>query len=453
MTNSVGLGRYKYNINGQMYRFRNDIRLVSGIRNAALYDFKTGNIYSINKSAINIILLKNQDSGYLNNLLDLGLLISLSTKQKYFKFPIVKVTLRFAWLELTHLCQNNCIHCYGAFGKKIKQPIEVTNKILIDWKQMIRDVYDLGARSIQFIGGEPLLYRNLRGETIIDLIKEAKNVGFTSIDVFSNGLAITPKIIKQFKRYKVSVGISLYSNEPAIHDQITQVKGSYIRTMNAIKLYLKNEIPFHIGFVAMKQNEHTLKNTINYIRRLRHGKNIKPDVIRPGEFGINPATEPSISCYIKYGFMMTPKFKTSAIEFAAAMEQNSCLGRIIAITSTGDVLPCVFARHQVLGNIHTQNLKKIIKNDLTQQIWHTTKNHIDVCKDCEYRYACHDCRPLNYGVNGGDFLSTPPARCTYNPYTGVWGKGTWKMVNNVPKYMELNLQNGGDLYKRSTNRI
>ena len=41
-----------------------------------------------------------------------------------------------------------------------------------------------------------------------------------------------------------------------------------------------------------------------------------------------------------------------------------------------------------------------------------------VCKDCEFRYCCHDCRPLAEGVAGNKKAKYP--RCCYNPYDGEW---------------------------------
>ena len=44
------------------------------------------------------------------------------------------------------------------------------------------------------------------------------------------------------------------------------------------------------------------------------------------------------------------------------------------------------------------------------------KNRINECKQCEYRYACFDCRPNSLSGN----LLEKPWYCTYNPSTGEW---------------------------------
>jgi len=43
-----------------------------------------------------------------------------------------------------------------------------------------------------------------------------------------------------------------------------------------------------------------------------------------------------------------------------------------------------------------------------------------VCKDCEFRYVCTDCRA--YRADAEDLYSKR-ARCSYDPYTATWGAG------------------------------
>jgi hypothetical protein len=49
--------------------------------------------------------------------------------------------------------------------------------------------------------------------------------------------------------------------------------------------------------------------------------------------------------------------------------------------------------------------------------WHIKKDMIKKCRDCEFRYACTDCRA--YLEDPQDILSKP-LKCGYDPYTGTW---------------------------------
>jgi len=59
--------------------------------------------------------------------------------------------------------------------------------------------------------------------------------------------------------------------------------------------------------------------------------------------------------------------------------------------------------------------KEIIRGGI-RQYWDLSYDKIEVCRDCEYRYACHDCRPLTYGLTGE--LTAKSLHCSYDPYRG-----------------------------------
>jgi hypothetical protein len=46
-----------------------------------------------------------------------------------------------------------------------------------------------------------------------------------------------------------------------------------------------------------------------------------------------------------------------------------------------------------------------------------TKENIALCKDCEFRYMCTDCRAYIKDPNN---IYSQPAKCTYNPFIAKW---------------------------------
>jgi MoaA/NifB/PqqE/SkfB family radical SAM enzyme len=77
-----------------------------------------------------------------------------------------------------------------------------------------------------------------------------------------------------------------------------------------------------------------------------------------------------------------------------------------------------------------------------ETVWRSTKDNVLVCQDCEYKYACFDCRPLSEGANQGrgEYLSAPYPRCTYNPYSGEWAKGVWRVDEDGKPYYDETLR-------------
>ena len=67
------------------------------------------------------------------------------------------------------------------------------------------------------------------------------------------------------------------------------------------------------------------------------------------------------------------------------------------------------------GNVREQPLREIVRGGL-RKYWELSLDDIEVCRDCEYRYACPDCRPITVGPTGR--LTAKSAHCSYDPYRG-----------------------------------
>ena len=113
-----------------------------------------------------------------------------------------------------------------------------------------------------------------------------------------------------------------------------------------------------------------------------------------------------------------PNFKTNRISFNKANYQNTCWYGKCVISTNGDVYPCEFERNILYGNIRENSINNIIQSNIVKKCWYFSFDKVRFCKDCEFRFACKDCRPLAYAEKGN--LTQKNPRCKYNPYTGIW---------------------------------
>ncbi|VBB06251.1 radical sam [Lucifera butyrica] len=406
------------------YQLNGHCQLVEGKLRGAIYDFHTGKVYSVNRGAVDLLNACREHT--LEDLLD----VSDPDDQVYLNFidqltakgigafyikqpqPITSTAaatndkLDFLWLELTSCCNNKCLHCYAASGPCVNQ-----DKIPHErWLSLISEARQAGATAIQLIGGEPLLYPGWR-----DLVKKAHAEGFELIEIFTNATLIDDECIQFFKDYKVSIATTIYADNAAVHDRVTLQPGSFDKTLQAIKKILAADIPLRIASIIMKANEDQAENIMSLCAELGVEVN-PPDVVRPTGRGDDKDLLPQ--AYKKPP--VKPPFHTDQFSFEAAQTNNSCLHGKLAITADGNVIPCIFARSQIYGNILTASLADILNGQPLQQCWHLTKDSIEKCKDCEYRYACHDCRPLAQGTDPAHNWLACSANCSYNPYTGKW---------------------------------
>lgn len=421
--------------NKRFFVLNPDCFLVKGVSRGAIYDLKSGNVYSVDGLSMKIIesldlggefsqvlnLDKSLNSkdvlSYLDGLCEKG----LGRWEKVFtaKVPtaipamneILKYTLH---LELTNNCNLRCVHCFNESG--VTKANLKNEPSLNQWENAIKDAYSMNCRRVQFIGGEPFLRRRL----MFKLISFARDVGYKSLEISSNGTLMSDSDFKVLKEYDVNLALSFYSHQPQIHDLITTRNGSWERTLRIIKKALKFDIGLRISIVAMKQNEQDTKQTEAFLKSLGV-KNVKSTTIEPAGRGCDENLTPVDIC--KKQVRSRPYFaKTYQNIFLRNKTGHNCFLEQICVGADGSVYPCLAERKVSYGNIRFNSLNEILLSETAQKFRHLNKNHIDVCRDCEYRYCCFDCRVRAKDYLGGNDFHAKPWWCTYNPYTGKWNQ-------------------------------
>jgi SPASM domain peptide maturase of grasp-with-spasm system len=98
--------------------------------------------------------------------------------------------------------------------------------------------------------------------------------------------------------------------------------------------------------------------------------------------------------------------------FTEAQAHNTCLNRKLCIDAGGNIKNCP-AMSRSFGNIKDTTLKEAIEKEGFKDLWFINKDKIDVCRDCEFRYMCMDCRCF---IKDPENIYSQPAKCGYNPY-------------------------------------
>lgn len=392
---------------------------VRGAQKGAIYDFTTGKVYWINSNSCNLIekiafsdnSLSNEELEYISQLEKNRLYQTGYKIHEYYPQLDVKPKLELAWLEIIQACNCKCLHCYQGNEHISAGPV----LSLAEWKKVICELNELDVSRIVVIGGEPCIHEDLR-EILLELCKyKIRTTLFTNATCITLGL----KDLLIQNRNNISVKVSLYGDNSATHDLITQSKGSFDKLVKNIKSLTANGVTVDIAVVAMRENQDNLENIQEFIQLI--GANYsKFDVIRNVFGGTQNQHTPTSQKIISNSMFSYPNFKTNKTRFARNCFQNSCWYGKIAITDNGDVLPCVFERNIIYGNIKDNSLKDILKSPPLETSWNLSFDSIEYCKDCEFRYACKDCRPLGISVKGD--IATKNPRCKYNPYLGKWGE-------------------------------
>ncbi len=231
-------------------------------------------------------------------------------------------SLELLSLEITGQCNLTCSHCYAESGPRLSLRGDMAKE---DWLRVIDEAAEVGCRAVTFIGGEPTLHPDLPA-----MIERVAGHGFRLIEVFTNATQLKPALLDGFVRHGVSLAASFYSVDPAIHQQITGVAGSWQRTVDGLVAALAAGLEVRIGIVELEANRGHCDAAVLFVQELGV-REIRVDRLREVGRG----------------------------EGATALDEGGerfselcghCWEGKLCVTSSGETYPCVFSRRTQLGN-------------------------------------------------------------------------------------------------------
>jgi SPASM domain peptide maturase of grasp-with-spasm system len=122
------------------------------------------------------------------------------------------------------------------------------------------------------------------------------------------------------------------------------------------------------------------------------------------------------------GIVNLKYFNTNLPKILESINHNSCLHKKISIDKDGNIKNCP-SMPQSFGNIKDTTLEEALNHPDFKKYWNVTKDMIAVCKDCEFRHICTDCRAYTERTHFEDDIDlSKPLKCGYNPYTNEWAE-------------------------------
>lgn len=396
-----------------MYWINDDIVFLKGAKNGAIYDLVKEKVYSVNEVGCEIIIRYingwsyESDYDYLKQLKNNKLISTHFLPKKCVEYFNSEIKLEMSWIEITQTCNMKCLHCYeGEIHKSKKNVLELN-----EWKNVIDQLAAQKIKRLIVIGGEPDCHKNL-----LDILEYASKFDFKTV-LFTNATLLSKELIKCIIENEIIVKVSVYGQCAEIHDRVTTVSGSFDKPVAAVNNLVKNGVYVEAAIIIMKENQDYLYQIVNFVKEIgMHYK--KYDVIREVFGGKQSEHIPTNKELINCVSLTRPNFHITKKTFLNNQIRNTCWYGKISILENGDVVPCEFERSIVYGNICKNSLTEILKSSATKVCWFLDVSKIEKCKDCEYRFACKDCRPLGMAVCGNILTRNP--RCHYNVYEGIW---------------------------------
>jgi SPASM domain peptide maturase of grasp-with-spasm system len=125
---------------------------------------------------------------------------------------------------------------------------------------------------------------------------------------------------------------------------------------------------------------------------------------------------------IHCGMIDSKYFTNNKLLYSESQHHNTCLNRKISIDVNGNIKNCP-SMPQSFGNIKDTTLEQALEHPDFKKYWNITKDQIEVCKDCEFRHICTDCRAYTERTHFQEDIDlSKPLKCGYNPYTNEWAE-------------------------------
>lgn len=128
----------------------------------------------------------------------------------------------------------------------------------------------------------------------------------------------------------------------------------------------------------------------------------------------------------KFSYKEEAEFSPNLDLFMESKMFNSFHNKRVYINTIGGIFRYE-GDNSNFGNIKNIDLMKVLVKPNFNKYWGISKDNIEICNDCEFRYMCVDNRvPIEKNKDKVDFnlsslfeFSTP---CNYNPYTSEWNE-------------------------------
>ncbi|MCD6303710.1 MAG: radical SAM protein [Planctomycetes bacterium] len=328
----------------------------------------------------------------------------------------------FAVWNFTNRCNLACRHCYQNSGPETL-PDELT---LAEKLALIDQLGRAHMPMLAFSGGEPTISPDL-----LPAVRRAARWGMHTT-IATNGTTMTPRLAGRLAEAGLRyVEISLDSTDPDRHDAFRGVKGMWRRAVAGAKVVAATEgLRLGIAMCVHQGNYHEVAEMIrfaedigascfahfNFVPVGRGLKMVAGDItprqreellamlnakMQEGGIGII-STAPQLGRHCLAGSAVD----SGRVACSHAGSGSGAKARVVAkylggcgagrtyvcIEPNGDVTPCVYLPHRVMGNVRRAGLVDIFRRSELWGLLNDRDNRLHHCRVCEFRNYCGGCR-------------------------------------------------------------
>jgi radical SAM protein with 4Fe4S-binding SPASM domain len=317
-------------------------------------------------------------------------------------------------LELTLKCNIRCLHCYN-FDRDTDGPASCAGDggtaPELSLEEILRLLGELRAAGTLFVsltGGEVLSSPHLF--PVLDRARELN----LAVQLLSNGTLLRPGMAARLASYRnlLGVSISLYGATPEVHDGVTQIRGSWQRTLDGADRLRARGVAVRLKLIVMRPNVQevgamrALAEARGYPYLLDVTVTARHDGTR-GSLAMRIGEDELAALYRGPLRDLIPKGNHTVDE--AAFPCNCARGNC-AISVRGDVFPCVSVPWAA-GNVRERPFGEIWRGSpVFERIRGLKIADYPACAPCPDKAFCSRDRGAAYNASGS-YTGTDPFVC------------------------------------------
>jgi len=347
----------------------------------------------------------------------------------------------FAVWNFTNRCNLRCRHCYQS-----SDAAGWADELTLEEKlRLVDELASNYVPMIAFAGGEPTLLPDL-----LPVLRRCQRYGMHT-SIATHGATMTPRLAERLAEAGVRyVEISLDSVHPEKHDAFRGLPGMWRRTVRGMEHVVRqeglrlgvamcvhqgnfDEVPemlqfcvdigadcfAHFNFIPVGRGREMAEQDLTPAQREQLLRLLQ-SWMDSGKIGVI-STAPQLGrvCLMHSGVdgRITCSHAGSGSGFKAqvvARYLGGCgAGRTyIAIQPNGNITPCVYLPHRVMGNIRQRSLKEIWLGSDLWELLNDRDRRYGGCADCAFKEYCGGCRARADAYFGD--LTGPDPGCIFN---------------------------------------
>lgn len=317
-------------------------------------------------------------------------------KRYFYRYPILS---EFA---ITYRCNAACLFCYANCPRNEGEELQT-----LEAKIILRKIKEEAkVPSVSFTGGEPTVRKD-----IFELIKYAREIGLR-VNLISNGIIINERFSNELKKAGLnSAQISLEAGDEEVHNYLTQVKGSFNKTLQSIKYLKAAGIAVHTNTTVNKINKDTLIKLIDIVSELGL-KKISMNLIMPcgtaaydmeklqvkyteiGSIVLNLRKKAQEKDIEFLWYSPTPYCIFNPIEHKLGNKSCAAAFGLLSIDPLGNILPCS-SLNKPLGNLLNKIFEEIWFSEMALY-YRELKFAPAQCRNCNLFEICGSACPIYF---------------------------------------------------------